>query len=84
MANEADDLKRRIAERLGWPAGGCDSLSLQACRELVKGKSPKLAYLCDELIRSGRYLIGDPAPELSDPPDDAFFERTLADMRAGR
>lgn len=50
-------LHERIAEKLGWTVQETQSFSLAALREMVKDKSPKLAYFITEEIRTGRHLV---------------------------
>lgn len=41
---DIDQIRKRVAEKLGWTIGEVNTLSLPALREMVRPVSPKLAY----------------------------------------
>jgi hypothetical protein len=56
---KAEELRRHIAEALGWSEADVRSFSLPMLREVVRRKSPKLAAEIDQYLVAGAHVRGE-------------------------
>lgn len=54
-----DELRRRVADALGWTVEQTQGFSVPSLRELVRRKHPDLALEIDGVVQRGDHVLGE-------------------------